>query len=158
MRPRTLDDWRKAVFRGSKLASAGCRVYLLYLAEYMNRTTKIVSRGRHLVAADLNVSERVVNKYNSEAIDAGFLSVVVRGRKGVTAVYQGTFPERVQREHIVPAETASQGERFVPAENDRNVPPETPFRGNTWFPPSSNAGTPVECVTPGCWGCERCAG
>ena len=89
-RRRTAEEWRRAVFR-TQLVSARTKVYLLYLADFMDAGRQ-VSRERRLVAVDLGVGERTVDRMTTEARDGGFLSTIVPGRKGVTAVYQGLFP------------------------------------------------------------------
>jgi hypothetical protein len=74
-----------------------------------------VSRPRRLIAEGLGVSERVVDRMVSDAHSAGLLTTVHRGQKGVTAVYQGLFPDHRevrQRERFLRAETA----RFARAE------------------------------------------
>ncbi|WP_147381487.1 hypothetical protein [Nocardioides immobilis] len=75
----------------TQLVSARTKLYLVYLADFMDAGRR-VSRERRLVAADLGVGERTVDRMTNEARDGGFLSTIVPGRKGVTAVYQGLFP------------------------------------------------------------------
>ena len=170
------EQWRRVVFRESGLAPLGCRLFLVYIADHMD-SRRVTSRPRHLIAADLGVSERAVCRYVEQAHEAGFLTTLVRGHKGITAVYQGTFPT-AQREHRVrpetpvqqdtrcPAETPVQQDNFgvqqdnlLPAENDQTCPAETPFS-------RTHAVVPIESTThrefAGCdtchgWGCERCA-
>lgn len=98
---RTPAEWRKAILKAEGL-KAGPRLYLTYLSEHMNQDRK-VSRPRHLIARDLGASSRTVDYWNTAAVKAGLLSVVVRGQKGVTAVYQGLVPD-VQRATCLRAE------------------------------------------------------
>lgn len=155
-RKRGPEQWRRVVYRESKRAPLGCRLFLVYLSDHMDMR-RIVSRPRHLVANDLGVSERAVTKYVAEAHSAGFLSTVVRGQKGITAVYQGMFPNS-QGEPRVPAEKSVQGERNEPPEHDQSVPPERGFRGNHVFPPIESTGHREIPTCASChgWGCERC--
>lgn len=157
-RKRTADDWRKVVYGTRKsVISWSCKVYLLYLSDWMGAERK-VSRPRHLVAADLSVSERAVTRMTAEAHDAGFLSTVVRGRKGVTAVYQGVFPDRVSGTTVVPLKqpgSSVQRDKLLPPESGRFCPPETAFSGTTVGPPIET--TEQQCVACSGWGCERCA-
>ena len=99
---RTPEQWRRSILKAEGI-KPGPRLYLTYLAEHMNHK-RIVSRPRHLIAKDLGTSPRTVDYWNSAAVKAGLLSVIVRGQKGVTAVYQGLFPD-VQRATCLRAET-----------------------------------------------------
>lgn len=153
-RRRTADDWRKVVYRTRKdIISWPCKVYLLYLSDWMGAERK-VSRPRHLVAADLAVSERAVTRMTAEAHEAGFLSTVIHGRKGLTAVYQGIFPD-VQRDNSCPPKSAVQRDKPLPPESGRFCPPETAFSGTTVGPPIET--TEQQCGACNNWGCERCA-
>lgn len=100
MRPRrSVEDWRRAVF-GSRSISDKVRVLLLYLADRMDSNRK-VSVPRSEVAVALGVSERRVSERVTDAHAAGFLVTVTHGQKGVTAVYQGTWPDP-QRDSMSP--------------------------------------------------------
>lgn len=72
--------------------TAKVKVYLLYLADHM-RADRTVSIPRRHVAVALGASERRVDDWNTAARQVGLLDVVVRGQKGVTAVYVALFPE-----------------------------------------------------------------
>lgn len=90
-RRRTVDDWRRAVYRSTTLSDR-VKVLLLYLADHM-RDNRQVSVPRAQVAKGLGRSERRVTERITEAHEAGWLSTVTRGQKGITAVYQGLFPD-----------------------------------------------------------------
>ena len=96
-RVRTVEDWRRMLFRSSSIAPR-VRLGLLDMADFMNED-RVVSRPRHLIASDMGITERSVDRIISAAHEAGLLSTVRRGQKGVTAVYQGTFPTPVQRDN-----------------------------------------------------------
>jgi hypothetical protein len=91
MRRRTLADWRREVYRSTTLSDR-TKVLLLFLADNMREDRK-VSVPREKVAAALGRSERRITERITEAHDAGWLWTVVRGQKGITAVYQGLFPD-----------------------------------------------------------------
>lgn len=141
-RKRTAEEWRRAVFR--HCAKASIRLGLIYLADYMDAERK-VSRPRHLMAADLGVSERSVTEMVRGAHAAGLLSTVAPGRKGRTAVYQGLFPRADSGNPVVPAMRAVQGEETQRAENYEFLPPMGPFSGNPVVPTSSTQSAPSTC-------------
>jgi hypothetical protein len=87
----SVDQWRRLVY-GSNAITDKVKVYLLYLADYMALDRK-VTLSRDRVAEALGVSTRRIDDRNTAAIRAGFLTRVVRGQKGVTAVYQATRPD-----------------------------------------------------------------
>ncbi|HXH79115.1 helix-turn-helix domain-containing protein [Nocardioides sp.] len=92
-RRRTPDDWRREVYRSTTLSDR-TKVLLLFLADHMREDRK-VSVPRDRIAKALGRSERRITERITEAHDAGWLSTVVRGQKGLTAVYQGLFPDVV---------------------------------------------------------------
>lgn len=120
---RTPEQWRRAVLKSDGL-KPGPRLYLAYLADHMNYK-RIVSRPQRLIAMDLGVTTRTIDNWNSSAVKSGVLSVIVRGQKGVTAVYQGLFPG-VQSEDCVRTETHS---------NFRTEHPQTPLQSERGFGP-----------------------
>ncbi len=65
---------------------------LLFLADRMTQDRR-VSVPRSTLATALRVSERRITERIKEAHEHGFLSTVRRGQKGITAVYQGLFPD-----------------------------------------------------------------
>jgi len=154
-RKPSADDWRRAVFAANKLLPPASRLCLVYMADFMD-SRRFVSRPRHLIAKDLGVSERSVDKFIGQAHTAGFLDTVTPGRKGVTAVYHGTFPGP-QREHCVRPKKGSQREPDVRAESAQNVRAETGLSANTGFAPlvtESNGEAPCEqCADTGCADC-----
>lgn len=111
---RTVEEWRTAILKVDGL-KPGPRLYLAYLGEHMDHL-RIVARPRALIARDLGVTSRTIDNWNTAAVRAGVLGVIERGQKGVTAVYQGLFPDPVsarstlrskpvQREDCIRAET-----------------------------------------------------
>jgi hypothetical protein len=66
------------------------RVLLLWLADRMDANRK-VRVPREEVAEALGLSSRRVAERVRDAREAGLLTVVTRGQKGRTAVYQGTY-------------------------------------------------------------------
>lgn len=149
----TVNDWRKAVFKAQSV-SWRTKTYLLYLADHMKLSTRQVCRQRHLVAADLGVSQRTVDRMAADAHDAGFLATIVRGRKGTTAVYRGVFP-RPQRDNSCRPETpfsATLGGHL-------NCPETVALKAGS---ARQQDGAPLVTTEPPCdvcngWGCERCA-
>ncbi len=114
---RTAEDWRRVVFRARWVVTpdgqehkvrAETSLTLLYLADFMT-IDRQVSRGRHLIARDLGMSEASVKRRVAEAHTLGFLSTVRRGQKGITAEYQGLFPKvtagRSAGQHVDPQRT-----------------------------------------------------
>ena len=93
MSRRTVEQWRRAVYRSATLSDR-CKVLLLFLADNM-RQDRTVSIPRERVAKALGRSERRITERITEAHEAGWLFTRVRGQKGVTAVYLGLFPETV---------------------------------------------------------------
>jgi hypothetical protein len=133
-RQRTADDWKATVY-GTRM-KLSTKVYLIWLADHMTPTDRKVKEPRDKVARALGISTRAVDNANTDARTTGFLSVVVAGRKGVTAIYQGTFPD-LQREQRLRAEDAlaaardtfrlvAQREDSPRAENDPTLRSETP--------------------------------
>lgn len=121
---------------------------LLYLADFMG-TDRKVSRGRHLIARDLGVSEASVKRRVTEAHELGFLSTVQRGQKGITAVYQGTFPALAGR---------SVGQHVDPQRNRETDPLKPRSAGQHVDPPRDTHNSPR---VPGCDvcgddGCREC--
>lgn len=92
-RRATVDDWRREVYRSTTLSDR-TKVLLLFLADHM-RADRKVSIPREKVAKALGRSERRITERITEAQDNGWLWTVVRGQKGITAVYQGLFPDAV---------------------------------------------------------------
>jgi hypothetical protein len=93
MSRRSVDEWRRAVYRSTTLSDR-CKVLLLFLADNM-RQDRTVSVPRQRLASALGRSERRITERITEAHDAGWLFTRVRGQKGVTAVYLGLFPDAV---------------------------------------------------------------
>lgn len=123
MRPRkTVDEWRTAIFRAR--VSDSTKVYLLKLADHM-RTDRTVSVPRATVARELGRSERRITERTKEAHEAGLLDTVVHGRKHVTAVYVGLFPN------------ALSGTKSSPLRTTGNRPPESGLSGTHGGPTSS---------------------
>ena len=113
---RSVDDWRYAIFRSTQLGDR-TKVLLLYLSDHMQPNRK-VSIPRAQIARDLGRSERRVTERIAEAHDKGWLDTITRGQKGITAVYEGTFPDPPVR-----------GRASVPQNN-----PTNPFSGTPTSP------------------------
>lgn len=90
-RRRTVEDWRRTVFRSAAISDA-VKVYLLKLADHM-KADRTVSVPRSQLARELNRHEQRIAERTRAAIDAGLLDTVSPGYKGHTAVYQGLFPD-----------------------------------------------------------------
>lgn len=88
-RVRTPSQWLKAVRRAPVTNSV--KFFCSYLYEHMDGS-RMVSRPRAAMAHDLGRDERTIDRYVTATRRAGLIDTVVRGQKGVTAVYQGTFP------------------------------------------------------------------
>lgn len=87
----TAAEWKTHVYsvRHAGIGN-GVRVLLLYLADHM-RVDRTVSVPRSTLAKALNVTPSEITWRIKAATEAGLLDTVVRGRPGVTAVYQGSF-------------------------------------------------------------------
>lgn len=140
---RSVDDWRRAVFRSEQLSDRA-KVLLLYLADHMT-ADRHVSIPRDRLGRALGRSERRITERVTEAHDAGWLSTVVRGQKGVTAVYQGLFGDEVRETDARPlnrrvskASSRFSGTPTSPLNDAETRPLNTsnmPFSGRTSVPP-----------------------
>lgn len=127
-RRRTVEDWRRAVFRAR--TSGNVQVLLLLLAEHM-RTDLSVSVPRATLAAALGIHEQRVADRVKAAIEAGWLFKTGGGYRGRTTEYRGLFPDqRVQK-----IGTHSGPERVRPT--------------STHSTPEIGTHSPEECVPPG---------
>lgn len=90
MSKRSVEEWRRVVFRSHRL-KGNVQVLLLLMAEYM-RSDRHVSVPRSELAARLGIHEQRVADRIKVARDRGFLGIVSRGYREHTAEYQGTFP------------------------------------------------------------------
>ena len=104
-RRRTVDDWRRAVYRSHAIGDP-VRVLLLFLAEHM-KSDRTLSVKRDVIATALGKSERRVSERVSAAHEAGFLSTISPGYRGHVPVYQGLFPDE---ERVTPTSTLSSAE------------------------------------------------
>lgn len=131
---RTVEDWRRAVYR-SRTLSDHAKVVLLLLGDRMRADLK-VSVPRATIAREVGKSERGVTRSIAEAHELQFLDTIVRGRKHVTAVYSATFPDSLSGTHAVPLreqdcnpESSLSGTYIDPLRNDQNCPPESADSG-----------------------------
>lgn len=131
---RTVEDWRRAVYR-SRTLSDHAKVVLLLLGDRMRADLK-VSVPRATIAREVGKSERGVTRSIAEAHELQFLDTVVRGRKHVTAVYSATFPDSLSGTHAVPLrdqdcspESSLSGTYIDPLRSDQNCPPESAESG-----------------------------
>jgi len=160
---RNAEDWRRVVFRIAIKPSI--KVGMIYLADWMT-TDRRVSRPRHLMARDLGVSERTVDKMISGGHDAGLLSTITKGHNGTTATYQGLFPGRRKQllqsptkgEHSVRATGDVKGEPRVRAIDSQSVRATRGNSANTGFAPidTHRSPEPDGCETCGDAGCSEC--
>lgn len=104
-RRRTVEDWRRAVYRTHRVGGA-VQVLLLRLADHM-RQDRSVSVPRSQLAKELGVHEQRIAERIKAAVDAGFLSRKSGGYRGVTATYEGLFPS----ECVPLSSTQSKAER-----------------------------------------------
>ena len=155
---RNAEDWRRMVFGSQGLAPHGCRLCLIYLADFMT-TDRKVSRPRHLIARDLGVSERVVDKYVSQAHEAGMLATITAGHRGMTAVYQGTVPDR-KREQGVRAIGGKSANATNALSRHESFALSMRKSANTVFAPihSSTKSELTSCEPCGGNGCSVCCG
>lgn len=79
--------WRRSVYASSTL-TYGTKVLLLRLSDDMSANA-IVSIPRSRLAEELDCRPATITEQMKQARAAGYLSIVRRGRPGVTAVYQG---------------------------------------------------------------------
>lgn len=82
--------FRKAVYAARRDLTSGCQLLLLRLSDDMNERC-VVSVPRSVLSEDLDAPKPRITEWVAEAVKAGFLSPVVRGRPGVSAVYQGIY-------------------------------------------------------------------
>lgn len=91
-RRRTVDAWRRDVLASKAPQLTGSvKVLLLYLADHMHPDRK-VSIPRAQIADDLGCHEQRIAERFKKAVDAEYLTNVIPGHKGTTAVYQGCWP------------------------------------------------------------------
>jgi hypothetical protein len=124
---QSVSDWRRAVYASRRLPDS-VRVLLLLLADHMGADRR-VSIPRTDLAAMLGISERRVTQRVTEAHTHGFLTTIVRGQKGVTAIYQGLFGE------------AFRGTATSPLKGDALQPPDGPFSGTPVGPTTTGDST-----------------
>lgn len=85
------ERWRREVFASTAITDA-TRVLLLLLLDDMDERG-YVAVPRHVLAKRLNRNERKVSARFEDAVNARLLDRVVRGNKGVTAVYRAMVPD-----------------------------------------------------------------
>lgn len=146
------------VFGSQGLAPHGCRLCLIYLADFMT-TDRKVSRPRHIIARDLGVSERVVDKYVNQAHEAGLLATISAGHRGMTAVYQGTFPDQ-KREHGVRPFKGERANATNALSRHESFALSKRESANTVFAPipKSSKSELTACEPCGGHGCSACCG
>lgn len=141
-RRRTVDDWRQAVFKSTRIKD-NARVLLLYLADHM-KADRTVSIPRKTIASDLGKSERRITERIAAAHEAGFLSTVAAGYRGRTAVYQGLFPTPQSGTHARPLSTRDSGTILSPLSSAETRPLFTQESGTDGGPTTTTADlTPV---------------
>ena len=113
-RRRTVEDWRRAVYRTHRLGGA-VQVLLLRLADHM-RQDRSVCVPRAQLAAELGVHEQRIAERIRTAVEAGFLSKKSGGYRGVTATYEGLFPEE-----CVPLSSTQSGSERVRATSTHSI-------------------------------------
>jgi hypothetical protein len=111
---------------------------LLLLADHMKADRKVSVPCREL-AATLGKSERRVGHRIGEVIALGFLVRLKRGQKGITAEYQGTFPNAVRVTPGVPAETSLSRMATSPLRKAPGGPAETAVRWTPGGPTTTTA-------------------
>lgn len=96
MSRRTVEDWRREVFRSqSPDMTAAAKVLCLYLVDHVDRRTMYISVPRDEIAKALGIHNARVAERMKRACDAGFLHSVSSGYLRHTAVYKATFPDVV---------------------------------------------------------------
>lgn len=91
---RTVDDWRRAVYRAR--VSGNVQVLLLLMSDYM-RSNLTVSVPREVLAKGLGIHEQRVAERIKAATEHGWLFRTGGGYRGRTAEYRALFPgERVR--------------------------------------------------------------
>lgn len=139
MSRRTIDDWRREVFRARHITER-TRVLLLALADDMGADLK-VSVSRKALAKKLGISERRLADRFREAVGElpepdqkkarlyrqhRLLDRVVRGQRHAQAVYQGLVAEPLNMTPCRPVENRSQHDGQKHVENPRNRHVENP--------------------------------
>ena len=113
---RTFSDqvirFRRGVYCNRCRITAGCQVLLLRLSEDMSARA-IVSIPRSKLAEEFGCAPARITEWINQAKDAGFLTVVRRGRPGVTAVYQGLYVAPEVREGVPTPEVRKTGPFLV---------------------------------------------
>lgn len=107
MSRRTIEDWRRAVYRAR--VSGNVQVLLLLMADHM-RTNLTVSVPRTILAKELGIHEQRVAERIKVATEHGWLFRSAGGYRGRTAEYRALFPGERVRE----IGTHSEGERVRP--------------------------------------------
>lgn len=92
----TVERWRREVAKSRHPEmTPAVKVLLLYLADHMRTSDRKVSVPRETVAKDLGCHESGVAKRYGKAVAAEYLTNVLRGHTGRTAVYQAILPDCV---------------------------------------------------------------
>ena len=89
--------FRQGVYAARGSITPGCQVLLLRLSDDMNANC-VVSIPRSRLTEEFGCDKSRITEWMNQAKAAGFLSVVRRGRPGVTAVYQGAYVAPMVRE------------------------------------------------------------
>lgn len=101
------NDWRALVYRHAGINNS-VRVMLLYLADNM-RADRTVSIPQSRIAEALGVNPRRVKERIADARSAGLIDTVRQGRPGITAMYQGLFPDLALGADVRTNQTAQHG-------------------------------------------------
>ena len=102
--------FRRGVYQGRHMLTPGCQVLLLRLSDDMNPNA-IVSIPRSTLTEEFDCAPPRITEWINQAVTAGYLSRVRRGRPGVTAVYQGLVVKPEVRESVPST-------RYAPADHD----------------------------------------
>ena len=133
---RTIDDWRRAVYRAR--VSGNVQVLLLLMSDHM-RANLTVSVPRVTLAKELGIHEQRVAERIKVATDDGWLFLSAGGYRGRTAEYRALFPgERVRK-----VGTHSEGERVRPT-STHSTPEIGTHSTNEWVPDGGYAITTAD--------------
>lgn len=158
-RRRTLADWSAAVIQSRSAPTT--KVLLWYVANHCGGTgygEMSFSRPRSAIAKALGKSERVIDQLFQNARNDGFISVILSGHKGRTAVYALTFPTSKGADSQHPLEGTKRAD-YLQALTSENQHPLSGYSANPGVRTiGKHFATLTPCETCGGNGCALCCG
>lgn len=133
-RPSRRTRWLPAVARAKGLHPLTRMFMTSVVGPHMKADGKI-SYPRERLAEESGMSPRAVSRHFQRAREAGWIVVVSRGQKGLTAEYQASFPDAAQGDTSVTLTAPVQGDTCKHPEWVTEVSPCSPVQGDTSVTP-----------------------